>query len=315
MVNNPFPSDTEQPLVVICGPTAGGKTAFAVHLARTLPIEVISADSRQLYRLMDIGTAKATADEQEAVRHHLIDIVDPDEPFSASDFVDRAHRCIEDIRSRGCYPVIVGGTGLYIKALTEGLVETPDPDPDYRNHLHRWEEEEGVAVLYHRLTELDPVLAQRISPIDSKRIARGLEVFHLTGKRLSDLQAEHAFKESPFKLLTFCLTDERQRLYQRINVRVEQMVRDGLVGEVEGLLNRGFSPELKSMKTIGYREIVQHLQDDLTLSEAMDRIQMESRRYAKRQLTWFRKNKTIIWLDNNPQFDTISDTIGRFYAM
>jgi tRNA dimethylallyltransferase len=299
-------------LVVICGPTASGKTALALQLAEHLPVEIISADSRQVYRGMDIGTAKPDRQERAKVPHHLIDVVDPDENFTAADFVERGRAAIEQIRRRGRLPLVVGGTGLYIRALLHGLADAPGGDELLRRELHLMEEREGSGALYRELEKTDPSLAARLSPRDQVRIVRALEVFHLTGKRFSDLQQEHAGRPSPYRALKIGLAPERKILYDRIDRRVDVMMAAGLPEEVQGLLEQGYSPELKSMQTIGYRETVDHLQGRLTLSESVSLIQRNSRRYAKRQLTWFGRDKSIIWLDSFAKFAMVLELIDHF---
>lgn len=300
------------PIVVISGPTASGKTALALQLAQHFPIEVISADSCQVYRQMDIGTAKASLQEQAAVAHHLIDVVDPDQDFSVATFTRLAHQAIADIVQRHKLPVVVGGAGLYIRALTEGLVAGPAEDVQIRSDLLMAEQQQP-GTLYRRLVLLDPAAAQRLHPNDVTRIVRALEVFMTTGKRLSCLQHQHGFNEQPYRTLKFGLAVDRALLYERINARVLQMVETGLLVETRQLLDQGYRPDLKAMKMIGYRRAVAHLQGELALSEAVSLIQQDSRRYAKRQMTWFRKDNSIIWVDYNSEFDSIRKWIENFY--
>ena len=292
------PDNGRMPLVIVCGPTASGKTALVSELADQFDIEVISADSCQVYRGLDIGSAKATPEERALVPHHLIDVVDPDQDFSVGDFVGLAREAILDIRSRGKVPVVAGGTGLYIRALTEGLLQAPVCDPSLRTELLALESSAGEGSLYEELERVDPVLARRLPPGDLVRIVRGLEVYRLSGKRLSEWQAEHAFGERPYRTLSIGISPERSLLYERINARVEQMMEAGLVEEVRSLLEQGYSRELKSLQTIGYREIIGHLYDNVDVDETIALIQRNSRRYAKRQLTWFRADKSIIWVDS-----------------
>lgn len=286
------------PLLVICGPTASGKTALAVELARHFPIEVISADSRQVYRGLDIGTAKATAAERRQVPHHLLDVVAPDEEFSVADFASLAHSAIATINESGHLPVLLGGTGLYLRAVTEGLVDAPTGDPALRAELLEQEEREGPGTLFRLLQEVDPPLAQRIPPGDLTRTVRALEVYRLSGRRLSDFQREHAFAERPYATLKLGLAPPREELYRRIDQRVEWMLEQGLPAEVRGLLERGYGPECKALRTIGYQEMIRHLRGEIPLAEATALIQRNSRHYAKRQLTWFRRDDAIIWVDS-----------------
>lgn len=306
--------DGPQPLVVICGPTASGKTALALELAQKFPMEIISADSRQVYRGMDVGTAKATRAERAAVPHHLIDVVDPDEEFTAGRFVTLSQEAVSSIGRRGHHPLLVGGTGLYIKTLTAGLLEAPPADEALRLRLTDLEEQYGEGTLHARLQQVDPALAEKLSPRDRVRIVRALEVFQLTGQRLSELQARHGFADTPFRLLKIGVRADRDTLYRRIDERVHRMVAEGLVAEVEALLAKGYSSHLKSMQTIGYREIIRFLHGDFSLDEAISRIQQESRRYAKRQMTWFRRDSSIIWVDSSRESDKIHELMECFYV-
>jgi tRNA dimethylallyltransferase len=306
-------ADHRPPVAVLCGPTACGKTALALRLARYLPIEIISADSRQIYRGMDIGTAKPTPDELAAAPHHLIDVADPDEPFTAADFVGQGREALTAIRSRGHLPLVVGGTGLYILALLEGLADVPGGDARLRSRLLCTERKQGEGTLHKQLQRVDPCLARRVPPRDLVRIVRGLEVFISCGRRLSDMQREHAAQPSPYRVLSIGLTMEREVLYDRIARRVERMLGEGLVAEVEDLLGQGFVPELKALQTIGYREIIQYLRGMLSKEEAIELVRRDTRRYAKRQLTWFRKTKSIIWLDSLGEFAKVRSLIDRFF--
>lgn len=302
------------PLVVICGPTASGKTALSLELAASRQIEIVSADSRQVYREMDIGTAKATPAERRLVPHHLLDVAAPDEAFSVADFIRLGRQAIAEIRERGRLPVVVGGTGLYIRGLTEGLTPAPGADAELRSQLLAAEEQDGPGTLHRRLQEVDPALAQRLASRDLVRIVRGLEVFLATGRPLSTFQQDHGFADVPFRILHLGVAVDREDLYQRIDARVERMLEAGLLDETRSLLARGFSPELKAMRTIGYREGVRHLRGELSYTETVELIQQETRRYAKRQMTWFRKEKSIIWVDSLRGFDKIQPLIDLFYA-
>ncbi len=300
------------PLLVICGPTASGKTALAIELSRHFDLEVVSADSRQVYRGLDIGTAKATVEERRLVPHHLIDVVDPTEEFSVADFIRLATDVVAMIHENGRLPAVVGGTGLYIKGLTEGLLGAPSGDRNVREELLALEREQGSGTLYRRLGDVDPSLAERLYPGDLLRIVRALEVYSLSGRRLSEFQQEHGFDDRPYETLKIAISPEREVLYQRINRRVEQMFADGLLDEVRQLLDKGYAPDLKSMRTIGYRESILHLQGQLSLDEAIALIQRDSRRYAKRQLTWFRRDNSIIWVDSFEESAKIQKFIEHF---
>lgn len=302
------------PLVVVCGPTASGKTALALALGQRFDMEVISADSRQVYRGMDIGTAKATVEEQRLLPHHLIDVVDPEEPFTAADFARLGRRAAADILRRGRRPLVVGGTGLYIRALTEGLVSAPGPAPRLRQELHALEAREGSGTLFRRLQKLDPEAAERIHPANLVRIVRALEVRILDGRPLSELQREHAFSDRPFRTLKIGLAPPRETLFRHIDRRVEQMMEKGLLAEAENLLRRGCSPDLKAMQTLGYREALAHLRGELSSAEAVALIQRHTRRYAKRQLTWFRRDPEIIWFETCEEFAKMVKLLEHFYA-
>ena len=302
------------PLLVICGPTASGKTRLALELAAALPIEIISADSRQIYRGMDIGTAKATPEERTFVPHHLLDVVAPDESFSAADFMHLGRAAIAKIHQRGKLAVVVGGTGLYIDALTRGLVAAPGEDPLLRQELLALEIEQGEGALHQRLQGVDPEAAARLKPRDQQRIIRALEVFALTGDTLSALQNRHAFADGPYEVINIGLEVERSTLYQRIDARATTMFSSGLLEEAQSLLDQGFSRELKALRTIGYREAISYLSGESTLAAALNHTQQESRRYAKRQMTWFRKNNSIIMVDSLAEFAKIKTIATRLYA-
>ena len=302
------------PLIVICGPTAVGKTALALKLARHYPLEVVSADSRQVYRLMDIGTAKPTAAERAALTHHLVDVVWPDEPFDAAQYVRLAAAAIDAVLARGAMPVLVGGTGLYIRALTEGLADVPAAHPDVRAQLHRDAELAGIQALHCRLAEVDPEAAARLHPNDLVRIVRALEVYLLTGQTLSARQCEHGFRTRRYRLLKIGLTLERAELYRRIDARAAAMFAEGLLEETSSLLDAGYSPQLKSLQTIGYREAVRFLSGEISREQALGELQLATRRYAKRQLTWFRADPELIWVDSLCESDNIQTLIDQFHA-
>lgn len=301
-------------LVVICGPTAAGKTALALELGAQFAIEVISADSRQVYRCMDIGTAKPTPEELSRLRHHLVDVVDPDAEFTAASFSEQGRRLAKEICQRGRLPFVVGGTGLYIRALTDGLVSAPGGDAAFRQELTQLEQQQGEGALYRLLQSRDPDMAARVHPRNRVRIVRALEVLELTGRRLSELQASHAFADRPFATLKIGLSPDRDELFRRIDRRVELMLEAGLIDETRRLLEKGYTPRLKTLQTIGYRECIQYLQGEITLDEARFLIQRATRQYAKRQLTWFRKDESIIWVDSCQESARILPLIDKFYA-
>lgn len=288
--------DDREKVVVITGPTASGKSSIALKLALRFDAEIVNVDSMQVYRGMDVGTAKLRPEERQGIPHHLLDVVEPDEEFNAALYRSHAMRAIHDIRERGRHPFVVGGTGLYIRSLLGGLVACPPVDPALRDRLRRECEQQGCAVLHGRLRELDPESAGRIHPHDRVRILRALEIIQLSRKPLSTARRMHAFSERPFRELKICLQMEREELYHRINERCLCMIEGGLIGETEGLLRKGFSPDLKSMKSLGYRHVVRFLQGDWDCGTAVRELQADTRRYAKRQLTWFRADPEMIWL-------------------
>lgn len=293
------------PLIVLLGPTAVGKTALAVELAARLNAEIISGDSMQFYRYMNIGTAKIRPQEMLAadgrlILHRLVDIIDPDEPFSVADFQMRAGEEIAHVLSRGKLPLLVGGTGLYIQALCDGyqLSQEAAADENLRSRLRGEYEQLGALALHKRLAQVDPVSAAHIAPADQKRLIRALEVFENTGRPIS-LQRRAA--ESPYNLLLFGLTRERAALYERIEQRVDIMLAAGLQNEVERLLSMGYTPDLKSMQGLGYRQICGYLMGELAYDEAVNLIKRDTRRFAKRQLTWWRRDARIHWFDAGEQ--------------
>lgn len=299
------------PLLVICGPTGSGKTSLALSLVQHYPIEIISADSRQVFRHMNIGTAKATVEEQALTPHHMIDLIDPDQEFSVAEFVDRARPLIEDITARQCIPCVVGGTGLYIKALLGGLAELPSGDDELRFQLHQREESEGPGALYKELQRVDPASAEQIHPRNVVRIVRALEVFKLSGKRLSDLKDAHRFAEQQYRVLQFAPHWERAELYARIEQRAQQMLDLGLIDEVKDLVER-YSFDLKALQTLGYREVIRYLKNETSADEMLVEIQQYTRQYAKRQLTWFRKDQEIIWVDSSTESGRVIESIDNF---
>jgi tRNA dimethylallyltransferase len=293
----PHSADDDKPrIIVICGPTAVGKTAAGIEVARAVGGEIVSADSMQVYRYMDIGTAKPTAAEQAAVRHHMIDVVNPDEPFDAAAYMSRGRRVLAELIRRGRPPVVVGGTGLYIKALLYGLFRSDAHDRDVRARLGAEADARGTAALYARLETCDPETAARLHPNDRVRILRALEVFEVTGRPISELQREHRFGEAPFRALKIGLNLDREALYRRIDRRVEAMLAAGLEGEVLGLLARGYSPQLKPMQSIGYSHMAAFIAGKADRGECIRTLQRDTRRFAKRQLTWFRADPDVLWI-------------------
>jgi len=285
------------PLIAIVGPTATGKSRLGILLAEKIGGEIVSADSMQVYRFMDIGTAKPSREERERVRHHFIDIIDPDEYYSAGLYSQQSEEVIKDIWERGRFPILVGGSGLYVRAAIDGLFpdEGAGSNP-VRAELKRRLEREGPEKLYEELVAVDPETAQRLSPKDGLRVCRALEVFHRTGKPISWWQKEMRVNK-PYRVFMFGLWMDRKLLYERINERVDEFIRKGLVEEVENLMERGYSKELPSMQGLGYKEIIGYLEGLYPLDEAIRLIKRNTRRFAKRQFTWFKRDERITWFD------------------
>lgn len=298
-------------IIVICGPTALGKTSAAIHLARRFNGEIIGADSMQVYRYMDVGTAKPTTEEQACVPHHMIDIVDPDEHFDARQYSELAREKIMKLHARNILPFVVGGTGLYIKALVHGLFETEPSDSGIRNRLKEKVEICGSSYLHKQLRLQDPDTAKRIHPNDTYRIVRALEVLELTGKPIAQFHRDHGFNDHPFLVLKIGLYIDREVLYDRIDRRVDEMINIGLVREVNRLLKMGYSARLKSMQSIGYRHMVDFIEKNCPWDETVDTMKRDTRRYAKRQLTWFRADSEIVWRTPE-QLGEISRMIKNF---
>ena len=285
--------DSKPNIIVICGPTGLGKTTVSIELAVELHGEIIGADSMQIYRYMDIGTAKPTIKEQAQVPHHLIDIIDPDESFDAADFAKMAGGIITNLQVKGIVPFVVGGTGLYIKALVHGMSQAGPADAEIRKRLKEAELLHGSGFLYEKLRMSDPEAAERIHPNDTFRIIRALEVYEATGITISQYSKDHMFEKKRFNVLKICLYMEKETLYERINQRVDTMIKAGLVDEVKNLLGMGYSEKLKSMQSIGYRHTVDFIKDRITWEETVRTLKRNSRRYAKRQ---FFRTYRMTWL-------------------
>ncbi len=305
------PGDSKPRLICIVGPTGVGKTGMALELAGRFSGEIVSADSMQVYRHMDIGTAKPTAAERARVPHHLLDVVDPDEPFDASRYISLAGAAIGDLRLRGKAVFVVGGTGLYIRALLGGLIDGPGADETFRRELKQEMERLGRRHLYERLRSRDPGAAQRINPNDGVRIIRALEVLELTGRSIVDHQQEHRFRDSSYESLRIGLRLDRERLNDRIDRRTERMIAEGFAEEVRGLLDRGWDGSLKAMQSLGYRHMIDCIAGRRSLKETVELIQRDTRRYARRQMTWFAADREILWLDPG-DVEGASGSIGRF---
>lgn len=294
-------------IIVVCGPTGIGKTSFAIKLAQKYNGEIISADSMQIYRQMNIGTAKPTPEEKTSVHHHMVDIVDPDQAFDAVMFYQMADRQIEKIVEKKRVPFVVGGTGFYIKALLHGLFSSEKPDLKFREDLKAKENHKGTGFLHEELGKLDPEAAKKIHPNDSYRIVRALETIKTTGKTLSQYHQDHGFSETRYNALKIGLHMERKALYDRINRRVDVMIQEGLLEEVKLLLRNGYTEGLKSMQSLGYRHMLDFLHGRVTWEEAVRTMKRDTRRYAKRQLTWFKADKEVLWVE--------PDKIDHVYAL
>lgn len=286
------------PLLTIAGPTAVGKTEFALTLAKEIHGEIISADSMQIYKEMNIGTAKPSAEELALVPHHLVDCIPPDQEFTVADFQTQAEALIPEICAKGAIPMLVGGTGLYFQAVTEGFIfPEMETDWEFREQMHRLAENEGNQVVHDKLREVDPELADKLHPNDLRRVIRGIEVYRQTGKTTSYFQKRAAEQPPKYNTIKIGLMRDREELYQRINYRIDLMMEAGLVEEVQGLLEQGYSPDLISMQGLGYKEIVGYLQGQYDLEEAVYLLKRDTRHFAKRQLTWFKRDQQIHWLN------------------
>lgn len=297
---------------VLVGPTAVGKTAVALELAEALGAEIVNADSMQVFRELDIGTAKPTPLEQARVRHHLVDVAGPHEPYDAARYAREARAVIGELHRRGTPPLVVGGTGLYIKALLGGLFRQEKAVHEVRLRLAGELAAQGLPALFTRLAALDPATAQRLAPSDTYRILRALEVVEATGRSLSDLHAAHNFQDRPYLALKLGLDIPREELYRRIEDRVEAMVAQGWLEEVQHVLKR-YPPGIKPLQALGYRHLVAFFENRLTLPEALDLIKKDTRRYAKRQLTWFRADPGIRWFHPGQGQDLLALLSGFFF--
>lgn len=298
-----------KPLIILTGPTAVGKTALSIRLAKAVKGEIISADSMQVYKMMDIGTAKITPEEMQDVKHYLIDEFMPDEDFNVVKFKQLALTYMEEIYAKGKIPIIVGGTGFYIQAILNDIDFTEtDEDTSYREHLRQVADERGAEFLYEQLREIDEEATKTIHQNNVKRVIRALEYYHQTGKKISEHNEEQKQKESPYNFAYFVLNHDRNILYDRIEKRIDIMMEQGLVGEVSSLYNKGYTKDLVSMQGLGYKEIIDYLEGECTLEEAIYVLKRDTRHFAKRQLTWFKREKEVIWL-NKSEFDDSEDAI------
>ena len=299
----------KKPLIILTGPTAVGKTKASIGLAQALNGEIISADSMQVYKYMDIGSAKIRPEEMQGVRHYLVDELDPDEEFHVVRFQQMAKQAMEEIYAKGKIPIVVGGTGFYIQALLYDIDFTEnDEDTEYRKELEKLAKEKGADSLHDMLKEVDPASAESIHANNVKRVIRALEFYKLTGQKISEHNERERGKESPYEFCYFVLNDDRQLLCDRIDLRIDKMLEDGLLEEVTALKNKGYTKDMVAMQGLGYKEILDYLNGACTLEEAIYILKRDTRHFAKRQLTWFRRERDVIWVDKN-KYDHDEDKI------
>ena len=310
--NNTGNELNKRPMIVLTGPTAVGKTKLSISLAKACDGEIISADSMQVYRGMDIGSAKITAKEMQGVKHHLIDCLDPKDAFNVVVFQKMCLECLEDIYKRGKLPIVTGGTGFYIQALLNGIsFDENEEDHSYRESLEKLAEEKGADHLHEMLRTIDPESAEAIHANNIKRTIRALEYYHFTGQKISEHNETQRQKESAYRSCYFVLNDQRDLLYKRIDKRVDEMMADGLVEEVRKLKEDGLTRDYVSMQGLGYKEILAYLDGECTLEEAVYLIKRDTRHFAKRQITWFRREKDVIWV-NKDEFAYDDEKILEF---
>lgn len=302
----------KKPLLILTGPTAVGKTALSIKLAKTVGGEIISADSMQVYRGMDIGSAKVKKEEMGGIPHYLIDVMEPDEEFNVVRFQSMAKDAMERIYAKGKIPILVGGTGFYIQSVLYDIDFTEqDEDTAYREELERIAREQGSGVLHEKLRAADPASAEKIHPNNIRRTIRALEFYEKSRIPISEHNKKEAAKESPYAFCYFVLNDEREKIYERISLRVDRMLGEGLVEEVRALLGRGLTKDMVSMQGLGYKEILSWLGGEISYEEAVRILKRDTRHFAKRQLTWFRREKDVIWV-NKPDFDYDDEKIIAF---
>lgn len=300
-------------VIVICGPTASGKTSLSISLAKKINGEIVSCDSMQIYKEMDIGSAKPTVEEMQEIKHYLVDFVSPEKRYSVSEYKEDASKAIEEIINKGKTPIIVGGTGLYLNSLIYNIqYNEMEVDLNYRRELEKEAEEYGLEVLYNRAKEIDPEAMEKVSANDKKRITRVLEIYNATGRNKTELEKKSR-KEVPYNYLIFGINMERSILYDRINKRVDIMLEQGLIEEVKNLINK-YSNMPTTMQGLGYKEVKEFLDGNISKEEMIEKIKMETRRYAKRQITWFKRIENIIWLDGLNKTEENVNSIMEVYG-
>lgn len=300
-------------VIVICGPTASGKTSLSISLAKKINGEIVSCDSMQIYKEMDIGSAKPTVEEMQEIKHYLVDFVSPEKRYSVSEYKEDASKAIEEIINKGKTPIIVGGTGLYLNSLIYNIqYNEMEVDLNYRRELEKEAEEYGLEVLYNRAKEIDPEAMEKVSANDKKRITRVLEIYNATGRNKTELEKKSR-KEVPYNYLIFGINMERSILYDRINKRVDIMLEQGLIEEVKNLINK-YSNMPTAMQGLGYKEVKEFLDGNISKEKMIEKIKMETRRYAKRQITWFKRIENIIWLDGLNKTEENVNSIMEVYG-
>lgn len=301
------------PLIILTGPTAVGKTDLSIQLAKAINAEIVSADSMQIYKYMDIGSAKVTNEEMQGVKHYLVDEIEPDVPFSVSEYKRMAENYIDEISSRGKNVIVTGGTGLYLNSLIYDMdFAKSDANQELRNELNKELEEKGPNYMYEKLLSLDEEAAKRIHPNNTKRVIRAIEVV-MSGEKMNDFSKDLKYNKK-YKPIIIVLNRDRQSLYNRINLRVDIMLKNGLIEEVKGLLEKGYTKDMISMQGIGYKEIIKYFDGEYTLDEAVEIIKRDSRRYAKRQLTWFRRYEDAKWfeIDKFDSSENLKDAVVSY---
>lgn len=305
----------KKPLIVLTGPTAVGKTKISISLAKAVDGEIISADSMQVYRRMDIGSAKIRPEEMQGIPHHLVDVLEPDEAFHVVRFQEMAKQAMEEIYQKGKIPILTGGTGFYIQAVLYDIDFTENGgDNAYRRELEELAKTEGAEYLHEMLAKVDERSAQEIHAHNVKRVIRALEYFHQTGQRISEHNQCERQKESPYQYAYFVLNEQRDRLYERINLRVDQMIEDGLEEEVRRLKEQGFTRDMVSMQGLGYKEMLGYLDGEYSLEEAVSIIKRDTRRFAKRQITWFKRERDVIWIEKEECRNNEDEILGKMMS-